>query len=481
MKGRTLLFISAAILAANLLFRLANQALMIWNFPLDGTDWSTHLFELWAFAKYGFHGWVPNWFGGYELFKFYTPGWYFLALPIYWLAGKVELAGYLSLLALFALGAASTYLLGKLNGFSRLQMILFYLFFFANALGIANFIRNGRVAEFTAWVVFIALTAILVYFKDRGLNWKFIFVAPLFAMLILSHFTEPILLSLLFLGFLLVKNNRERIIACATMLAGMLMTSFWLWSLLRDAKDSYITQLKYSERLLHLSFFENILLTAVVCAFLLAFYFYIRSSEKPREEFIFFLPSIIFAVLLFLKLTPQIPLFDRIYPHPAMAFLILLGLFFFFKSGLSSKPAFAGALLLVALASVGFNALDTAPYTTHNSIAVEYLEILPHISAQYSVLGVIGSIYPIGLCSYGPIYFNLNASCGWMPTAMSIERRAKHDLAKQYLAKDDCAAFDILKKTGTAQMVAPNKTCAYFKKCNLAPVYHNSVACLYNL
>ena len=198
---KTGLLASSIILLTNLCFWLTNQSQMMFYFFFDGTDWATHIFELWALDKYGFHNLVPEWYNGYKLFEFYYPGWNLFSLPLLKLSNDILVASFVSLLLLIGLIFIGIFLIGKTQKFSNLQVLAFFSFFAANALAISNFIRNGRTPELTAWAVFILLAAIIFYYKDKNLDYKFLAFIPLLSFLLLSHFVVSMLFGIFLLGF----------------------------------------------------------------------------------------------------------------------------------------------------------------------------------------------------------------------------------------------------------------------------------------
>src|SRR3989344_1570674 len=108
------------LLAIYLLIRLINQSSIITDFPFDFVnDISSHMAKVYFLDQYGFREIVPYWYNGYDLFKFYPPGWFFFTLPIYKLLNNIQLAAYTSILLIYVIGVTFFFILGRKLGLSR--------------------------------------------------------------------------------------------------------------------------------------------------------------------------------------------------------------------------------------------------------------------------------------------------------------------------------------------------------------------------
>ena len=303
------LIASSIILLTNLAFRLINQSQMMFTFPFDGTDWATHIFELWALGEYSFYGFVPYWYNGYILFQHYNPGWYLFSLLFLKLSGDILVSSFVSIVVLFCLILVGIYLFGKTQKFSTLQIITFFAFFAGNALAIANFIRNGRTPELAGWTIFIFLAALIFYYKDKPLDYKFLLFIPLLSFLLLSHFATFILFSILLLGFFLIKPLKEKIYVVLCSLVSLSIISFWLIPLLRDFDSTYVSILNYSARFYDMGLFDIGLNIVLPIATIILFVLYWQQKNYSRTELIFFAPVLIFSVeLIICRLSAKIRL-----------------------------------------------------------------------------------------------------------------------------------------------------------------------------
>jgi len=231
-----LIYFSIIILTAHFIARMIDHAKIISTFPLDASnDISCYLAFLHWFHIYGFHGFVPNWFHGIILFDVYPPGWVFFVYPIYLLTKNVLVTAYISLILQFTLGGIIFYFLGRMMKLPLLKTVAFFCLFFMSPMAIGDFIKQGRLPEMLAWLFFILLCTIILYFKDKEIDWSFMWVAPLFAGLILTHQAETILMGIVALGLLLTRKKlKELFIMFLAFGTGTALSSFWLVSFLKE-------------------------------------------------------------------------------------------------------------------------------------------------------------------------------------------------------------------------------------------------------
>ena len=126
-KIKNSLIIGDLILFVYLVYRLINQSKILAFFPLDITnDISSHIAQLYFLKVCGFHNLCQYWYNGYELFKFYPPGWFFFSYPLLWLFKKPELATYISILIILILSFIVIYKITGLKKKSFLTSISFF-------------------------------------------------------------------------------------------------------------------------------------------------------------------------------------------------------------------------------------------------------------------------------------------------------------------------------------------------------------------
>src|SRR3989344_3143346 len=136
--------------------------------------------------EYGVHEVVPYWYNGfsYNLFQSYPPGYYYAALPLYKILGNVQLATYVFLLLIYIFGFVAVYFL--MRDISKIKRIALYLFFFANPIAIGYLLRLGKLPEITGWLLNLIIFGILIYYKERPLDRRFLFFIPVYSASLLS-------------------------------------------------------------------------------------------------------------------------------------------------------------------------------------------------------------------------------------------------------------------------------------------------------
>src|SRR3989344_2550297 len=305
------LYIPVILLSAYLLFRLIDTSALINNFPLDfANDLSAHLARLHFLSEYGYHNLVPNWYNGfnYILFQTYPPGYYFAALPLYKLLNNVQLTVYISLILIYILGFLAIYIIFKKDIPSKVKRMAFFLFFFVNPVAIGYLLRLGKLPELTGWSLNIIIFGIIIYYKDKPLDKKFLFFIPSYAVLLFSNVSSFIVMSPLILGFVLMKKNKERIYVILSVLSSLIITSFW-WipfyiNSLKSSLNSEAIYTKWLTENAPNSFFtfttDKITAMLSSLALIVLFYLYWKSKDKPRNELILFLPMALTALLIFI-------------------------------------------------------------------------------------------------------------------------------------------------------------------------------------
>ncbi|MBI2106383.1 hypothetical protein HYT57_00205 [Candidatus Woesearchaeota archaeon] len=436
------LYIPVFLLSIYLLFRLIDTSSLINNFPLDfANDLSAHLARLHFLSEYGYHNLVPNWYNGFEyiLFQTYPPGFYFAALPLYKLLNNVQLTAYISLVLIYILGFLSTYLIFKNDIPSKIKRVAFFLFFFANPVSIGYLLRLGKLPELTGWLLNIIILGVIIYYKDKPLDKKFLLFIPSYAALLLSNVSSFIVMSPLILGFILIKKNKEKVYVVLSVLAALIITSFW-WIpfYLNSLNKSISSEAVYTKWLTENapdSFFTFTTdkVTAILSSLtlIILFYLYWKSKEKSRNELVLFLPMIITALLIFI--TPFtsamtfIPIFNR---PPVDTFTIgflLIAIYFFLKInyGQKQEKIIKYVLPILVIISIILSVSMTSFYPRLQNIDRETMGLLPYVKGNLVVLennkDKYGSSYSRGYYSYAPVYYNINTISGWEDQILSEE------------------------------------------------------------
>src|SRR3989344_3785793 len=480
------------ILSIYLIIRLINQYQSVNQFPLDWTnDLTSYIALLFFLTKVGYHGFVPYWYNGFTLFNFTPPAWYYFTLPLTYLT-NVPLATYLSRILIYILGFVTIWILGSKTQISKIKRIAFFLFFFANAIAIGNFIRLGRIPELFALLILIILSSLFLYYKDKPLNKYFLLFIPLYSILLLSHQSIALIFHIPLLSFFLIKSKKEKLILILSVILGLLLASFWLapyilsfssgsWGASEVRTIDLITFDK-----MHLP--QNIASTLIPLFFIIIFYFYYQQS-KSKKELIFYLPLIITSILIITRLIIFIPLFKYAFPDSYLHILIFFSLFLFMKTKFTPKIKTLAiiSLFLTSILSISVNHFHTPYFTPHSELDEETLSILPLVQGKYILAGPPPSqLHKWSYHAFTPIYYNLSTPSGWSMQVTSQEYINYLEETELYLEtsikQEQCQDFiNRLKYLNTTSVITYNQHCNDLKQCDLNEIITKQHVCLYTL
>ena len=313
-----LFYIPVFLLFGNLISRLINQSKILNMFPLDTVnDWSAYIALLNFLDKCGFHNFCTYWYNGFTSFIITQPGWYFFTYPIYLISKNYMVASFISMIIIFILSFIVIYKFGYVFKIDKEKRILFYLLLFANAASIGNYIRLGRIPEFFAFFLFILITFIILYYKDKKMDFNFTLIVPIYSLLLISHQTFAILGSLMWTALFLVKGNKEKLYIILLAALSLILASFWLipyistfFNTVGVDKPIGINILSFDKEYL----LETIFTFIIPLVFLFIFYLYIKRSKYDKREIIFYSPVLFISLLFLFRLTAFIPILNYIYP-----------------------------------------------------------------------------------------------------------------------------------------------------------------------
>lgn len=486
-------YILILILGIYFLIRLIDQSKLMWVFPLDYTnDLSSYMAFLFFFIKYGFREFIPHWYNGFILFKLYPPGWIFFTTPLYYLTKSIIMSTYLSLISMFILSFIFLFLLGKSQKISLIKIIAFFLILFANPISIGNFLRLGRVTSLFGWVIFLGLAVLMLHYKDKIIDKKFIlFFIPIYFILMISHFSEMIISHFLILSLFLTKRIKGKLIIVFCAIIGLILSApIWWFSFIVNMGKSGAGLYKLSERLLEFSgpwLWTNIASIIIPLVLFTTFYFYYKSKYNSKKELLFFSPILVLALLFITRLIIYVPIFNRIYPDEHMTFYIFFALFFFFKtkfkvySNLIKKLLFIG-LILVPILFVIISVVHTPFFIVPGDLEKETLSIFPMIEGKFLILESPSyTSYPNAYYAIGPIYYNLSTSAGWMHFLVSPEydRIIRGSIQKNLKDKNCMNLLQELHYTNTTDVITYDLHCGTLKECGLKEVIRKNHVCLF--
>jgi hypothetical protein len=471
------------------IYRLIDQSQMISMFPLDfANDWSSYLAQLHFLQDCGFHASCSYWYNGFTSFLISPPGWYFFTYPILLITGSVTSASFISLIIIYILGLFGLLFIGKIEKFSKAQILFFFVAFFGNAITLGNYIRLGRVTAIFAFVLGIWLTYYMIKYKDRKLDAKFLIIIPIYALLIITHYQEAILFSFLLLCLFMVKTWKEKFIIVLSFLGSLILASFWIIPFIKQFFNTSISSQNYSSW--GLLFTKELLLTQiisfiVVIAFFIFFYYYIKSNPNQKTNILFYSPLLVLAALFITRATVFIPILQNLHPDPYITFFLFFTLLFFlkikFKKGLL-KSVIIITLILIPLASISMSHFHTPYFTEHSSTEEEILTILDQADGSFLLfIPYMEGSYNNAYYSYAPVAFGLETPSGWYP----------HIVTEEYLKildeisvpeEGDCSQFrEHLETTQTEQIISFGEVCPKVEACSFEKEFVYKRACLFNV
>lgn len=487
------LLLPVILLILHLVYRLADQAKMMFYFALDfNNDVSSYMAQLHFLKECGFHQLCQYWYNGFITFKFSPPGWYFLNYPLYLLFNDVKIATYISIVIMLAVGLLLSYKLRKLGELSKIKGIMFFALFFGSAIGIGGFVRLGRVNELLSWVLFIILFFMLYYYRDKKIDKKFYITTLIYAAIILSYHSTAVLASLTWLGFLLTRRSKSEVIK--TIIAGALslaLAAFWLAPFAINLfKESVIPHLKQGEwawSLHRADLYTNIAMIIIPLAAIILFHFYYKSKNKSRTELLFFIPTIILSLLFFVRATPLLPVLNQIFPDPIINFVMFNAIFLLLKIDINILNKTNLALLkygitIIAIASITINAVHTPLFAEPNEIQKEFTEYLPYLNERFIMVGTYPEgPFPKAFYSYAAT-LNKNSISGWYPEEKNQEYMQRLDGVYKSFNENNCEKFrNELIYFNTTEVLARKEFCPRLESCGLKKEVEKENSCLYNL
>lgn len=489
-QERNSLIIASVVLGLHLIIRLIDQSKLLSYFPLDyNNDLSSYMAQLYFLKECGFHNYCSYWYNGFTSFQFSPPGWYFLVYPLYLMLNDVKVVTYIAIVAMFVAGLLLFYYMGRLGNLSKWERVGFFFLFFGNASAVGNFIRLGRVNEMLAWVLFIILFFTFYDYRNKKLDKYFYISIPVYAAIVLSYHSTGVLAAFMWLGFLLTRKSwKERFLVIGAGIVSLALTSFWLVPFVINIfKGSAIPHLEQGKWIWYFgknNFFNNLAVFVVPLGALIAFFLYYTKSKK--EDFILFLPSLILAVLFFLRLSPLLPIFNQIYPDPIVHYFIFLGVFFFLKIDTQKKSKLVKSLLTygligVVVASVAVNMFHTPYFKVPDSVVEqEFISYLPNMKERFVLVGT----YPEG--PFPKAFYSFAGSegvpsiSGWYPEEKEISYIQRMEVLHKAFNERRCNDFKSeLLYFNTTRVLARDEFCMQLDECDLELDRKKTRTCVY--
>lgn len=489
------LVIPIVLLALHLLFRLIDQAKIMWIFPLDTTnDISSYMGMLHFFREYGMHGWVPSWYGGFTLFSIYAPGWFLFVYPLAKIISSIQIVSFLSLILMYVLGFLMIYFfIGKILQLSKISRIALFLFFFANPIVIGNFVRLMRLPSMFGWIAFLAFASVIYWYRDRSLDVKFVFLfGTIYGIVLLGHQAAAILTHVFLLGFLLVKSWKERLVIVGSMGLGALTSSFWWFPMIGFIDQTSVVTQGFSRWLFDFSagfFLTNIANLIIPPALVVLAYLCWKSKTFHKRDLVFYSPVLILAVLFFFKIVAFLPIFRYVYPDPYQEFFLFFAGVFFLKAdvmglGINWQKLLHIGLVGIVILGVAVNAFRTPLFTVPGEMEENVKQLLPFVEHSFLILPVPkayhADLYPRAFYSYGSIFHNLTTPDGWGNIYSSPEQLLKLEDWKKSWEAEDCERFNAVSRNLDAgNVIGIAHQCDFLEKCGWKAIREQGGACLY--
>ena len=422
------LILPIIILSLNLIIRLYWTFINLKAYPFDKTsDAGNHIIYLFFLVKNGFYNLVPNYWDGFILFSKYLPGWYFFALPFYYITRDVIIATFFALLCAFFLAFIFILILGKFMKISFMKRVGFFLLVFASPV-ILDYLEIARYPELLAWIFFIPFFSLILCYKNQILDKKFLIIIPLYSLIILTHVYTLVVSSFLLISLFLIKSFKEKLIIIGSFLLSIILTSFVWYKFLIFTLSNY-SKYKSSFELLDIGSFWSYN-TLILIAFLVIFYVYYRTCENKQRELLFYSPLIILSLLILARLIPFIPIINSFPIMPYNVFFLFLTFYLFFNLNFKSVPHLirrAVPILLVIFSFMifvfSFMRVDYNP-PEPTTLQKDLFSIVPDIEGRYLFIAnkgmqvvpaynnAIPEIYSTKIMDYATMNYNLSTPFG---------------------------------------------------------------------
>jgi hypothetical protein len=480
------------LLFINFIYRIINFSKIITIFPLDySNDMTSYISFLHFLREYGLFNLVPNWYNGFILFETAAPGWALFTLPFYILSNNIMLSAFISTLTIYALGFIGVYMIGKHLKISVVKRTFFFLLVYANPMMIGGVLKQGRFPELLALTLLIYIFWICLYFKDNRINFKGFGLSFLIAALILTHQSETILSGVFLAGLLLVKKGKEKLHTIGYILLGIFLSSFWLIKFITSSLKLNMLDTKFGTWLLAFNsgfLLSNLILILLPLGIIVLFFYTHQQSQDKHKTFLFFIPTLLLAILVLFRIQAYIPILQQVYPDPFQNLFILVGGFFlvtinFRKLSINKHKILSILLILFAIGSVSYNFFYTPYISDHTSLDADLLSVFPSINNTYLIITSerLPNSYPNAYYSYGAIFYNKKTAAGW---AEWLAPKVLIDdigfTLENYRETHDCTTLrNNLEKIKVYNVVSTQDDCKYLSNvCSFTLLEKNGDACV---
>ena len=484
-----LFYLSIVLLFVNLIIRFIDQAKLLYRFPLGyNNDISSYLTQLYFLKTCGFHNICTYWYNGFINFLHSPPGWYLFTLPIYSLSKDVKIAAYVSMLLSFLLAFIIIWNLYSKLKFNKISRLLFFIFTFGNAVAVGNFVRLGRYHELLAWVLFILFLFLIYWYKERTIDRNILLLSLVYTLITITYHSVAVISGVLFAALFLIKKGKERIYVLLSFLFSLLLSAFWWLPFLLRIKESSILQLNQGGWLLNFSknwLITNIITMILPLIFIILFYLYYKKSKK---DFSFYLPILIFSLLLITRIIAFLPIYNNIFPDPYIIFFVILILFILIyhpEIGLMNNKIFILAFTFIIIMSLILTLVKTPYYEQNTLLKTEFLDLTKYLKqGRVAIYGNnFGSeISANAMYSYIPIYTNVSVPLGWYPEVKNLDYIDNYYKFLNNINESSCDNIIYNSKIyNITEYISYLDSCNIFSRCKDLESVKNGNICLYSI
>lgn len=429
---------------------------------LEGTDFTAHIPKIWYLAneyeKYG--EWNPYWYGGYPIFKYYSPLSYYMAGFLAFFMN--DIIAYKIVINVFFLLAPIVFYLFirdfKLSNAQKAVGILVFSFFITN---IYYFWNNAFPTLVN--MPFLILTWLFAKKFAEGKGKKSLVFASLFVGLsILIHQLTAFFNLLLIFSWILIKYRKILILP---IMLGSLISSFWLFPFLFEFEKSVIRFPEISgfinNIIYHIGFSGLILLSAFL--FGLSIFSF---REKTEKHFL-----AILAIILLVVLFSQQYRIIALIPIPLAVFI----------AQIYNKKIILPIFALIIVFAVLFYSYHAFSFSGHEAWEVPSAESrIIYLPPSYEFCLPEEKCYKFSYSSYLPLKKNQQIINGWFQESQRIGKlkNTKDPYLEKISRPLEMQGFEYysLLKAGFVNTVVVNKfypeyvsyfsNSTYFKKIN---------------
>lgn len=470
-----------------------------YSYPFHaGTDLSTYLTRLSFLAEYGFHEFVPNIYEGIILFQHYPIGWAYFALPFYLITDNLLLSAFITLILSFILMGLFVYFISKRENFSLVRYLAFLAILIGNPLSINLFFHIGSNSETFGWTLFLVNFFILLYYKDRRIDKKFLIFILSYAALLLTHIYPFVLLSVLILGLFLVKSKKGKLIIASCAGISLLLTSFWWIPFSTITKNGGVFWWSIANEIQGTSFLELFFSYNTLSLILLfgSFYLFWRSISYSKRELKFYLPVLILGILVASRLIVFIPIINQIPFNLYTQLFIFIAVFLFLKiknynlNWVIIQKLLAVLLILFSIGSFIFifyyyndGSLSYKGSYTYTDTDKDVISLISDIDNKFFIVGDQPYGTNLRYAAYGVIFYNLTTSMGsHTPSAINqtIINSIK-EIETDYEIRNCELLINHLNSLKIKNLLSYEGGCDFLADCNLKILRENDNACLFGI